>query len=236
MAYIYKHTRKDTNEIFYIGIGVVKNYDRAYQKKCRNIHWKRIVNKTEYLIDIIEDNLTWKIACEKEIELILKIGRRDLGSGPLVNLTNGGEGLCNPSIEVRNKIRSCFQGKSRIEIYGVEKAKEITDKIIFKNTGKKRTEEFKQSQQSKAMGENNPMFGKSHTIEFKQARREYMLKNNPGKNKTEVTKENISKAKRGKASKTKGIPRKKIMCPHCDKIGGEGLMNRWHFENCKLKK
>ena len=72
MAYVYKHTRKDTDEIFYIGIGVEKNYGRAYQKKCRNVHWKRIVDKTEYLVDIIEDNLTWEIACEKEIEFNTK--------------------------------------------------------------------------------------------------------------------------------------------------------------------
>lgn len=26
-----------------------------------------------------------------------------------------------------------------------------------------------------------------------------------------------------------------VNCPHCDKIGGVGGMNKWHFDNCKLK-
>jgi len=81
------------------------------------------------------------------------------------------------------------------------------------------------------------MFGKKQSDEVKENKRKYFLtENNPGKNKTEKTKLKISDAKRGIPSKTKGIPRKKIICPHCGKIGGEGLMNRWHFNNCKYKK
>lgn len=33
----------------------------------------------------------------------------------------------------------------------------------------------------------------------------------------------------------KGIPRNIVVCPHCGKEGGEGIMNRWHFDNCKHK-
>lgn len=33
----------------------------------------------------------------------------------------------------------------------------------------------------------------------------------------------------------KGKKRKEIICPHCNKIGGEGSMNRWHLDNCKFK-
>lgn len=31
----------------------------------------------------------------------------------------------------------------------------------------------------------------------------------------------------------KGIPKKKIACPHCGKIGGAGNMKRYHFSECK---
>lgn len=27
----------------------------------------------------------------------------------------------------------------------------------------------------------------------------------------------------------------KVKCPHCSKVGNVGNMNRWHFDNCKLK-
>lgn len=29
--------------------------------------------------------------------------------------------------------------------------------------------------------------------------------------------------------------KEKIKCPHCEKIGGRGAMQRHHFNNCKLK-
>lgn len=32
-----------------------------------------------------------------------------------------------------------------------------------------------------------------------------------------------------------GITKKQVTCPHCNKQGGINVMNRWHFENCKLK-
>lgn len=31
----------------------------------------------------------------------------------------------------------------------------------------------------------------------------------------------------------KGVPKKRVECPHCGKVGGEGNMKRYHFENCK---
>jgi hypothetical protein len=92
MAYIYKHTRNDTNEVFYVGIGSGKTYKRAYKKTGRNKFWQNIVNKTSYTVTIIEDKLSWEEACTKEIELIKMFGRRDLNKGSLVNLTDGGEG------------------------------------------------------------------------------------------------------------------------------------------------
>lgn len=97
MAYLYRHIRLDTNEPFYIGIGKYEihskgNYRRAYQKDKRNILWRNIVNKTEYEVEILLENLSWDQACEKEIEFINLYGRRNLGKGPLVNLTDGGDG------------------------------------------------------------------------------------------------------------------------------------------------
>jgi hypothetical protein len=92
MAYVYIYTRLDKNEVFYVGIGSDKNKYRAKNKKARNLHWKKIVSKTDYKIDIILDNVTWEEACQKEIELINLYGRHDKKKGNLVNFTDGGEG------------------------------------------------------------------------------------------------------------------------------------------------
>jgi hypothetical protein len=79
----------DKNEVFYIGIG---NEKRPYSKFSRNRIWKFITEKTNYRVDIILDNLTYQEACKKEIEFINIYGRKDLGLGTLVNLTDGGTG------------------------------------------------------------------------------------------------------------------------------------------------
>jgi hypothetical protein len=87
---VYQHIRKDTQEVFYIGVGV--NKYRAYKKFGRNPHWKNI-SKKGYEIEILFENLTWEEAIKKEKDLISLYGRKDLGLGPLVNMTDGGEGV-----------------------------------------------------------------------------------------------------------------------------------------------
>jgi hypothetical protein len=95
MAYLYRHVRLDTNKVFYVGIGSDLNYSRAHRKTTRNKFWNRIVEKTNYRVDIVLDNLSWEEARIKEIEFISIYGRRDIGIGTLVNLTDGGDGCVN---------------------------------------------------------------------------------------------------------------------------------------------
>lgn len=89
--YVYKHIRTDKNEIFYIGIGCRKNFARAYDKSIRNDIWGKIVNKTNYTVEIIYENLSQQDAKTIEIELISKYGKIKNG-GILSNITNGGDG------------------------------------------------------------------------------------------------------------------------------------------------
>jgi hypothetical protein len=91
MAIVYRHIRLDKNEPFYIGIG--KTESRAYDKSKRTKFWKKVINKTDYRIDILFDDLTWEEAQEKEKEFIKLYGRKDLKTGTLVNMTDGGEGV-----------------------------------------------------------------------------------------------------------------------------------------------
>jgi hypothetical protein len=106
MGYIYRHIRKDKDQVFYIGIGTDNNgkYTRAYSKN-RNRYWKRIVENTDYEVEILLDDITKEQAIKKEIEFIQIYGRRDLGLGTLCNLTDGGEGASNMSEEGRERIR-----------------------------------------------------------------------------------------------------------------------------------
>lgn len=109
MAYVYRHIRLDTEQVFYIGIGV--GY-RCNQKHGRSQFWHRVVKKHGYRIEIMIDDLTWEEACEKEKEFIKLYGRRDKGKGTLANLTDGGDGMLGyvASEESRAKISKAKKG------------------------------------------------------------------------------------------------------------------------------
>lgn len=130
---VYQHRRLDTNDIFYVGIG--RNQKRAHCKKDRNRYWHNITNKIEFSVEIIKIVDTWEEACELEKSLILKYGRKDLGTGTLVNLTNGGEGQLNPSPETRKKMSEWQKGKPKSE--------ETKLKLSASAKGRKHTEESK---------------------------------------------------------------------------------------------
>lgn len=90
MAVVYQHRRRDTNEVFYVGIG--HSVNRAYKLNSRNRHWINIVDKVGWSVDILFEGITWENACEVEKGMITAYGRRDLGTGQLVNMTDGGDG------------------------------------------------------------------------------------------------------------------------------------------------
>jgi hypothetical protein len=178
MAIVYQHRRLDTDEIFYIGIGNEKK--RAYDKRRRD-HWKFIVKKHGYSVEILYDNIEWEMACELEIKLIKEIGRKDLGLGPLINLTNGGEGTIGRIVsektreiarknqtgktfneETRKKLSEMKKGVPKPETFKV-KMYEIQKERGGFFGGKKHTEETKKKMSENLKGDKNPFFGKKHT-------------------------------------------------------------------------
>lgn len=98
--YVYLHIKADTGEPFYVGKGIKS---RASKIKDRSQFWNNIVSKHGFDIIKLEINLSEQEAFEREKYWIQRIGRRDLGLGPLVNLTDGGEGT-NKSEETIKKI------------------------------------------------------------------------------------------------------------------------------------
>lgn len=60
---LYAHYKKSNNEIFYIGYG---DFDRPHSKSGRNQHWHNVVKKHDYLVEILETNLSLEQAKEKK--------------------------------------------------------------------------------------------------------------------------------------------------------------------------
>jgi len=168
-CYLYRHIRLDKNEPFYIGIGGTTSFDdynRAHEKCDRNNIWKKIVNKTEYEVEILFDNISFDEVNEKEKEFIKLYGRININTGILANMTDGGEGgngvVYERTKEHRDKIRNILKGRKR--------PKEVVDKFIstrIKNEYK-HSNEVKLKISRATSGKNNPFYGKTHSEESKQ--------------------------------------------------------------------
>ena len=150
MAIVYLHRRMDTNEVFYVGIGVDKK--RSNNKTRRNKYWKNIVNKHGYTVEILHENISHDECREIEIDLIRKYGRKDLGTGSLCNLTDGGEGVLGliVSDETKRKLSEINKGKKVSD--------ETRRKLSEMNKGEKHPFFGK-------TGEGNPFFGRKHSEE-----------------------------------------------------------------------
>ena len=194
MAYVYLHKTKDTNVIFYVGIGSDKNYNRAYFFKKRSNKWNGVYNNHPIEVEIVYDNLSWEEACCKEKELIKEYGRLDLNAGSLVNMTDGGEGLYNPSDEVRQKLRYEKSEEHKQFMRSLQKGVKQTPEHIEKRLASKfhNSPEYIEKQK-------NAHLGRQHSDESKQKMRK------PKKPLTQEHREKISKANKGRPSKIKGV-------------------------------
>jgi hypothetical protein len=187
MAVVYQHIRKDTNQVFYIGIGKTKS--RSKSKKSRNPHWWNIINKTDYTIEILYSSISWEEACEIEMDLIKQYGRKDMGTGILVNMTDGGEGSIGHTMSQESK-----------------------DIISRANKGRKHTEETINSYKITRLGSNNGNFGHKWSDEQREEAKNKSLQwletNEPvfkGRQHSKETKVIMREVKLGKKHKEETI-------------------------------
>lgn len=170
-------------EPFYIGKGTKERYKNSI-KSANNSGFKKskiksLMNKGIKIIsDIIIPNLTHDESIEKEIELISLIGRRDLKTGVLVNMTDGGDGRLSskPSPESIAKANYTKSLKPPLNYRHSEETLKIMSK---KQTGKGngfygKTHKVgaRENISIKNTGENHPMYNKKHTVETIEKLRE----------------------------------------------------------------
>jgi len=173
-------------EPFYVGLGKgdrkndhiretkwVYGPDKRYNKHKYNRIRKIIKNGFLPTIQTPYDNLALDEARRLERLLIQTIGRRNLDTGPLCNLTDGGEGSLNYIVTdaTRKRLSETCSGELN-GMYGKIPTPETRKKIGDSNRGKKRTDEYKAYVSMINMGEGNPFYGKKHTEETRQKIRE----------------------------------------------------------------
>lgn len=100
----------------YIGKGKGRRFEKREKLTSHNIHLSRIISQAGGSLPktIIRENLTESEAFETEIAFIKAIGR-EVHGGPLVNLTDGGEGPSGLVFSEASlaKIRQANLGKKR---------------------------------------------------------------------------------------------------------------------------
>jgi len=194
-TYIYLDTRKPG--VYNYG-NYSFDYEPMYVGKGKNNrwrdHWNYYKNWLGYKIKHIREsglepkiifqgeNLDEKSAFNLEIELIITIGRRDLGTGPLVNFTEGGEGASGHiyTKKMKDKMRENFKNPIIRKKISEGLKKHYEDNPEAKN----RLSEIKKKyyednpEVRKSFSENNPMKNpgvrKKAVLEYKKH-----LKNHP---------------------------------------------------------
>jgi hypothetical protein len=144
---------------FYVGIGSARRVKVAR----RNRHHSNVCKKyKDWYRVVVESTEDYDLCKEFEIFLISEIGRKDLHDGPLVNYTDGGDGVKGLvfSEESRAKLSKARLGNTHL--LGYVPTQETRRKISRANMGRKHTPEAKVNMSNAQRGENHPMYGKTH--------------------------------------------------------------------------
>jgi len=193
-------------EPYYVGKGIsgriFDHLRKKYQNQDRNRHKVNRINLIRKSYDIKKFILKLKVglfereAFQLEKELILKIGRLDLSTGPLLNCNEGGSGADN------SKYRS-YQPLT------IEQKNHLRQKL----TGRTFTQEHRRNKSIAQMGPKNHRFGKATSSEIK-IRISESLKGRV------FSSETLAKIRNGRLGKQHSLEaRKKISLNHTDFSG-----------------
>jgi hypothetical protein len=136
--YTYAYLREDGTP-YYIGRG----------KGNRAFATHKMGTPLRERILFLKKELTFAESVTHERYMIFVFGRKDLGTGILRNLTDGGEGVTNLAPETRQKISE--KRKGQVNRVGPH-TEETRAKMSKSHTGKKLTEEHKKNISTAAKG------------------------------------------------------------------------------------
>lgn len=187
--FVYEMADPDTHTPFYVGVGSRTRSDGAFRpndhirsamaspkngNRHRNYKIMQIIETGRLpALRIVFESDVFKAVCQEERRLIAQYGRRDIGNGCLVNMTDGGDGSNNWASftdekreAIRQKIRSSITPEMR------ERSRNA---VIAANTGRKDTADTirrrVENSRGKTMnyGPDNGTYGKARPQHVKDA-------------------------------------------------------------------
>lgn len=161
--YVYIYFRPWNGQPCYVGKGKRNrwNYHLCLGVNHPNKHFANIflkANGRELPRVKIREHLSEEEALEMEVALIRAIGRQ-INGGPLVNLTDGGEGVVNMPFESRQRISEAMKVRvagSKNPFFGKRHSDDTKRAISLKNSGKR-------GPMKDLKGAKHPWFGRKHT-------------------------------------------------------------------------
>lgn len=129
----------------------------------------------------------------------------------------------NPNFN--NKMSDSSKNRISVANTGRKVSKEMRRKLSISNIGKIRSEESKEKYRKANLGDKNPMFGKKPWNEGMEI---YIGEENPFFGRVH-TLESLNKMRYSHSK------RKRVTCLHCNKTLDISNATRWHNENCKFK-
>jgi hypothetical protein len=215
--FIYKTTNLLSGKYYY-GLHSTDNLEDGYLGSGRRLRYSLNKHgKDNHKREIIEFCNSRKelLIREKDIVTINEIAKEDC-----INLNVGGTSSLGHDNDTREKMSLSKKGikltdEHRYNISESLKGRRVTDKtrnkiresLLGSTLSDERREKISKTKKLQLSDKtNHPFFGKTHSDE--------------------------SKMKMSKAQI--GIPKRKLTCPHCGKVGGEPQLKQFHFDRCKL--
>ena len=209
--YTYAYLREDKTP-YYIGKG---KGNRAYKKHRKGIG----VPKDKSRIIFLKQNLTEEEAFRHEIYMIAVFGRKDLRTGILHNLTDGGDGASGYVFSEETKRKQSEAHKGNTTWLGKTHSEETKRKMSDTRKGKTHSEETKRKQSEAKKGKT-----------FSEESKRKMSEAQKGKSLSEETRRKMSETRKGK------IPSKETRRKLSEARKGQSKGKKWWNDGCGNRK